>query len=61
VEIEQEPVLRVTPTFRELLWAFLIIGLTAYSVMLQQLKTLVVGHKWLYFNYGNVAWVHSPL
>jgi len=48
VEIEQEPALRVTPTLRELLWAFLIIGLTAYSVaMLQQLKTLVVGRKWL--------------
>ena len=48
MEIEQEPALRVTPTLRELLWAFLIIGLTAYSVaMLQQLKTLVVGRKWL--------------
>ena len=48
MEIEQEPALRVTPTLRELLWAFLIIGLTAYSVaMLQQFKTLVVGRKWL--------------
>ena len=39
---------QVIPSFFELIWAFFIIGLTAYSVaMLQQLKTLVVGRKWL--------------
>ncbi len=44
----QESYARVTPSLWELLWAFFIIGLTAYSVaMLQQLKTLVVGRKWL--------------
>ena len=44
----QESFERVTPPLWELLWAFFIIGLTAYSVaMLQQLKTLVVGRKWL--------------
>jgi len=44
----QELDARVTPPLWELLWAFFIIGLTAYSVaMLQQLKTLVVGKKWL--------------
>jgi chromate transporter len=32
----------------QLSWAFFIIGLTAYSVaMLEQLKTLVIGRKWL--------------
>lgn len=32
----------------QLAWAFLIIGLTAYSVaMLQQLQALVIGRKWL--------------
>lgn len=36
------------PSIPQLAWAFLIIGLTAYSVaMLQQLKALVVGRKWL--------------
>ena len=44
----QEPFEKVIPSLWELLWAFFIIGLTAYSVaMLQQLKTLVVGKKWL--------------
>ena len=39
---------QITPSFLKLIWAFFIIGLTAYSVaMLQQLKTLVVGRKWL--------------
>jgi len=39
---------KVIPSFFELIWAFFIIGLTAYSVaMLQQLKTLVIGRKWL--------------
>ncbi|AKF25047.1 chromate transporter [Sulfurovum lithotrophicum] len=38
----------VVPSVLQLAWAFLIIGLTAYSVaMLQQLKALVVGKKWL--------------
>ncbi len=44
----EESSVKVTPSFFELIWAFFIIGLTAYSVaMLQQLKTLVVGRKWL--------------
>ena len=44
----EESSTKVTPSFFELTWAFFIIGLTAYSVaMLQQLKTLVVGRKWL--------------
>ncbi|WP_297484440.1 chromate efflux transporter [Sulfurimonas sp.] len=44
----QKSEVKVTPSFFELTWAFFIIGLTAYSVaMLQQLKTLVVGRKWL--------------
>ncbi len=44
----EESSVKVTPSFFELTWAFFIIGLTAYSVaMLQQLKTLVVGRKWL--------------
>lgn len=38
----------VVPSMLELAWAFLIIGLTAYSVaMLQQLKALVVDRNWL--------------
>ncbi|ADN08556.1 chromate efflux transporter [Sulfurimonas autotrophica] len=45
---EKESKLQTTPSLLQLSWAFLIIGLTAYSVaMLQQLKTLVVGRKWL--------------
>ncbi len=44
----QEPFEKVIPSLWELLWAFFVIGLTAYSIaMLQQLKTLVVGRKWL--------------
>jgi len=44
----KEPDTKIIPSFFELIWAFFIIGLTAYSVaMLQQLKTLVVGRKWL--------------
>ncbi len=44
----QKSEVKATPSFFELIWAFFIIGLTAYSVaMLQQLKTLVVGRKWL--------------
>jgi len=48
MDIEKEPMLKTTPSLLQLTWAFFIIGLTAYSVaMLQQLKTLVVGRKWL--------------
>jgi len=37
-----------TPSLFELIWAYFIIGLTAYSVaILQQLKTLIIGRKWL--------------
>ena len=39
---------RQTPTLFELAWAFFLIGLTAYSMaMLQQLKALIVGRRWL--------------
>ncbi len=48
MDSEKEPMLKTTPSLLQLTWAFFIIGLTAYSVaMLQQLKTLVVGRKWL--------------
>lgn len=39
---------QVSPSFLELIWSFFIIGLTAYSMaMLQQLKILIIGRKWL--------------
>ncbi len=39
---------RIVPPLWELLWAFFLIGLTAYSMaMLQQLKALIIGRRWL--------------
>jgi len=39
---------RETPSLWQLSWAFFLIGLTAYYMaMLQQLKTLVIGKRWL--------------
>ncbi|WP_353663142.1 chromate efflux transporter [Hydrogenimonas sp. SS33] len=44
----QNPASATPPGLPGLAWAFFLIGLTAYSMaMLQQLKALVVGRKWL--------------
>ncbi len=38
----------VTPSLWQLTWAFFVIGLTAYSMaILEQLKALIIGRRWL--------------